>query len=83
MNFITDESLRYVPASTFDRYQNVPATVNYYFSDRGAFRFDNIQALDLSVDYRLRLGRTELFVQPEVINVFNENGAFIGGTGIR
>lgn len=56
--------------------------MNYFFSDRGAFRFDNIQALDLSVNYRLKLGRTEFFVQPELINVFNENSAFTGGVGI-
>ena len=60
-----------------------PSTINYYFSDRGGLRWDNVQSTDLSVNYRLNLGRFEFFLQPEVINVFNENAVINGNLTIR
>ncbi|MGZ8867483.1 MAG: hypothetical protein ACXW2P_03995, partial [Thermoanaerobaculia bacterium] len=68
----------YLPQGVVDSYENNPGTVNYFFGDRGGYRFDGVNALDLSVNYRLRLGRAELFLQPEIINVMNEKAQFIG-----
>ena len=82
VNFITDPSLGYLSDETFDKYSNGPAAVNYYFGDRGGFRWDDVSALDLSINYRLRLGPAELFVQPELINVFNENAVIAGRTAV-
>jgi outer membrane receptor protein involved in Fe transport len=45
----------------------------YYFSDRGAFRTDAVTATDLSLNYRLPVGRFELFAQGQLLNAFNED----------
>lgn len=45
----------------------------YYFSDRGAFRTDSVTATDFSLNYRLPLGRFELFAQGQLLNAFNED----------
>jgi hypothetical protein len=61
-----------------DLYVSVPTGVNYFFSDRGEFRWEDVHATDLAVNYMLPLGRVGLFVQGEVTNVFN-NSAQVGG----
>jgi hypothetical protein len=82
VNFITDPEAGYVSQNVFDRYANVPAQINYFFSERGAYRWDDVTALDLSINYRLRLGAAELFIQPELINAFNENAVIAGRTAV-
>ena len=61
-----------------DLYVSVPTGVLYYFSERGEFRWDDVLSTDLAVNYGLPLGRVGLFVQGEVLNVFN-NSAQVGG----
>jgi outer membrane receptor for ferrienterochelin and colicin len=52
-----------------------PSSVTYYYTARDAFRTDDIKRTDLSLTYTIRLFNTvELFVQPQVINVFNNQG---------
>jgi hypothetical protein len=82
VNYVSDPTLEYQPEATYDRYSNSPQAVNYFFSDRGALRWDDIHATDLSVNYRVSIGRAELFVQPEIVNVFNNNGVFQGTTTV-
>jgi hypothetical protein len=53
-------------------YHNPPTTVNYFFSDRGAFRTDDLMSTDLAINYNLPLGRVNLFAQGELINAFDE-----------
>lgn len=53
-------------------YASPPANVTYYFSDRGEFRTPDVYRVDLSLNYSVRLGRIELFIAPEVINVTDE-----------
>ena len=57
-------------------YVGWPAAPNYYFSDRGAFRTESVTSTDLAINYSFFVniggGQLELFVQPEVTNVFNE-----------
>ncbi|HUO86587.1 MAG TPA: TonB-dependent receptor, partial [Thermoanaerobaculia bacterium] len=55
-------------------YESPPTSVTYFFSDRGEFETDDITRTDLALNYSLNLGRFEVFVQPEVLNVFNEDG---------
>ncbi len=59
-------------------YETPPTTNLYFFSDRGEHRFDDITRTDLSLNYAFlwnALGRQiELYLQPEVINVFDEDG---------
>jgi hypothetical protein len=57
-----------------------PATtsINYFYTNRDAFRTDDITATDLSLNYGFELAALgkdiELYVQPEILNVFNEQG---------
>jgi hypothetical protein len=66
-NFVTNPGYRTPPSST-----------TYNFTARDAFHTDNITRTDLSLNYTFVLpirGRdVEIFVQPEIINVFNETG---------
>lgn len=68
-------------------YENPPSTVTYFFSDRGAFEYDDITATDLSINYSFlwdAFGRQiEVFLQPEVINLFDESGLLDFDTRIR
>lgn len=57
-------------------------TVNYYASDRGEFRWDDLTATDLAINYTLPVWRVNVFAQGEVINVFNENAQINGRTGV-
>jgi outer membrane receptor for ferrienterochelin and colicin len=66
----------YVPAGL--PYVNPPATVTYYFTKRGAYHTDNITRTDLSLNYGFKfpaLGKdVEIFLIPQLTNVFNEHG---------
>ena len=64
-------------------YENPDSTHAYYFSDRGAFRRDDVTATDLAVNYEVPIGRVNLFVQGEIINAFNEQAVVWGPTSIR
>jgi outer membrane receptor protein involved in Fe transport len=59
-------------------YENPPTTATYFFTDRDEFHSDDITSTDLALNYGFVFnawGReVEVFVQPEVINVFNEDG---------
>lgn len=54
-----------------------PSTSEYWFTDRDAFHTDDVHRSDLSLNYSLNLtvgGRDiEIFLQPEVLNIFNED----------
>jgi hypothetical protein len=58
-------------------YVTPPDNVTYFFSDRGEFTFDDVTTTDLSLNYAFlwnALGRQiQVFLQPEVLNVFNED----------
>lgn len=54
---------------------NLPTTVSYFFGGRGNLKTDDITRTDVSINYNVRLFKTlELFIQPEVLNLFNERG---------
>jgi hypothetical protein len=67
-------------------YAGNPSFQTYYFSDRGAFRWDDISRTDLAINYSFFVniggGQLELFLQPEVTNLFNENGVIDGNVNI-
>jgi hypothetical protein len=52
-------------------YVNPPARETYYYTARDAFRTPNVFRTDLTFNYAFRVGGLDLFVKPEVINVFN------------
>jgi len=60
---------------------------DYFFSDKGEFTYDDITRTDLALNYSFlwnAFGRqVEVFVQPEVLNLFNEQGLVNFDTRIR
>jgi hypothetical protein len=65
-------------------YNTRPSSVTYYYTARDEFRTDNINRFDLSLTYSIKLFNTvELFVQPQVINVFNAQGVIAVDTTVR
>lgn len=57
-------------------YVTPPTALNYYFSERGEFRFDDTTSTSLALNYDTNpswLRGVSLFVQAEVLNVFNED----------
>jgi hypothetical protein len=66
-------SIRSGPFVTNPGYEQPPATVSYWFTDRDAFRTEAMHRTDVSVNYSYRFGgKTELFGQIQVLNVFNQ-----------
>jgi hypothetical protein len=67
-------------------YAGSPGFSAYYFSERGAYTWEDVTRTDISLNYSffLNLGGTqlELFLQPEVINVFNEDAVISGNTTV-
>ncbi len=53
------------------QYANIPVSTTYYFSDRGAYRFDSLKATDLALNYEIPVHGVAFFAKGEVRNVFN------------
>ncbi|HEX9983455.1 MAG TPA: carboxypeptidase regulatory-like domain-containing protein [Thermoanaerobaculia bacterium] len=62
----------------------LPTAESYYISERGAFRWDDITATSLALNFNSRpfFRRMQLFLQAEVRNVFNEQGQVSGDTTV-
>jgi hypothetical protein len=58
-----------------------PSVVTYWFTDRDAFRTDDVTATDLSFNYAFQWQAfskgLEVYLQPEVLNVFDEDAALL------
>ncbi|MHB0969926.1 MAG: TonB-dependent receptor [Thermoanaerobaculia bacterium] len=63
-------------------YASRPSGVAYYFSDRGEYRWDDLTATDLAINYEVPISRISLFLQGEVINVFDESAQINGSTSV-
>jgi outer membrane receptor protein involved in Fe transport len=64
-------------------YLSPPVWNNTWFEARDTYRTDDIHSTDLAINFSFFLGRNiELFIQPEVINVFNEDGVVTVNTKI-
>ncbi len=74
------------PFVTNPGYASPPSSVTYYFSAPDAFYTDDITRTDLAVNYAFSwnaFGReVEVFLQPEVLNLFNEDGVTGVFTGV-
>jgi outer membrane receptor protein involved in Fe transport len=65
-------------------YKQRPATSTYYYTARDAFRTDDIKRTDLSLTWTIRLWQTlEFFMQPQVLNVTNNQGAIAVNTTVQ
>lgn len=63
-------------------YATPPPDVDYWFTDRDAFDTDDLTRTDVGINYAFQIGDWELFVQPEVLNVFNEDSAISVNTTV-
>ena len=63
-------------------YAAPPATVPYYFTARDAYRTDDIWTTNLSLSLNLNLGPVEIFVLPQILNVFNNDGVLAPNTSV-
>jgi len=67
-------------------YATPPANQTYYYTARDAYTTDNITRTDLAANYSFMVpafgSNLEFFIQPEVINVFNEKGVVAVNTTV-
>jgi hypothetical protein len=65
-------------------YEDPPTAVNYYFGGgRSPFRFEDSTRTDLALNVDLKIWKSlEVFLQPELLNVFNEDALTGGRIGI-
>jgi outer membrane receptor protein involved in Fe transport len=64
-------------------YKTPPTSVQYFFSDRGAFRTDNISETSLTATYNLpTFGRVNVFLRGDVVNIFNQQGVEFTSTAL-
>jgi hypothetical protein len=74
------------PATGTDRLPYVRATpvntVTYFFSDRGAFRWDDIHATDVALNYRFPFRQFQLFFEGDIINAFDNQGQIGGNVAV-
>ncbi len=63
-------------------YAAPPATVQYYFTARDAYRTDDVWATNLSLNLSANIGPVEIFVQPQILNVFNNDAVLAPNTSV-
>jgi hypothetical protein len=64
------------------KYLSEPTGVTYYFSDRGEFRWDDVTRTDLALNYTVPITKVSLFIEGEIINLFDEQAQIAGNTAI-
>ncbi|MBK9090917.1 MAG: TonB-dependent receptor [Holophagales bacterium] len=53
-------------------YLNPPSSVTYTFGPRGSYKLDDIYSTDIGMSFNFKVaGTLEIFVEPQVLNVFN------------
>lgn len=70
----TIDARPFVDPAIRSQYLRPPTAVNYYFSDRGEFRNDDITSTDVALNYNLPIRNLGIFVQAELLNAFDEDG---------
>lgn len=55
-------------------YSQPPASVGYFFSERGEYRLDDISSTDLALNFAYPAGPLEIFLQAELLNMFDQQG---------
>ena len=78
----SDDCPQCVDPSKFN-YLNPPHSVNYYFSKRGEFHYDNISQTDLALNYFLPFGNAQFFVETQALNVFNRHSRVAFNTDVN
>ena len=63
------------PYVTNPGYISSLSSASYFFGGRGNLKTDNIFRTDLALNYKIKVvSGVELFLQPEVLNIFNRKG---------
>ncbi len=62
-------------------YETPPTNNTYYFSSRGALTTEAWYQADLSLNYSYDIGPVQIYVQPQVLNVFNSQ--HLNGTNLN
>lgn len=76
----------YIPANDPIRsaYVSPPGTSTYFFGDRGRFRWDNVTATDLALNYNTpSIHGLNFYVNAELFNALNEKAQIGGNTTVR
>ena len=68
------------PYVTNPGYVTPPSVVNYYFTARDAYRTDTIYRTDFGFNLSANIGPVEIWVQPQVQNLFNGEGVLAPNT---
>ncbi|MGA7990720.1 MAG: carboxypeptidase regulatory-like domain-containing protein [Thermoanaerobaculia bacterium] len=63
-------------------YISPPATEAYYFTARDAYRTDDIWRTDLSLMLNGKIGPVEIFVAPQILNLFNNSRVLTPNTSV-
>jgi hypothetical protein len=75
------------PFVTNPGYAIPPAAVTYFYTGRDAFRTDDLTATDLSLNYGFVFNtfgkEVEIYLQPEVLNAFDEQGVGFVNTAVQ
>jgi hypothetical protein len=75
--------VRSVISNPNNYYAVPPSNVAYFFSDRGAFRADNISSTDLGATYNLpTFGKVKVFLRADLVNALNQQGVEFAGTNL-
>ena len=56
-------------------YARPPSTETYYFSGRGVYKVESNYRADLALNYSYDIGPVQLFLSPQILNVFNAQHA--------
>ena len=70
-----------VPTDTAHKYATVITGVTYFFSPRGAYRWNSVLATDIALNYELPIHNFAFFAKAEVRNALNHK-ATIGGNSV-
>lgn len=72
------------PYVTNPGYITAPSSVTYYFTSRSAFRTPSIAQSDIALNIGFRpWGTVEIFIQPQVLNLFNNEGIVTVNSSIQ
>lgn len=81
--FVRDADLAAVGGGVVNPGYNLPPRfLDYFFSERGEFRWEDVTATDLALNYSLPIRALELFLQAEMLNVFDESAQISGDTTV-
>ncbi len=54
-------------------YADPPSSLDYYPEGKGSLMTDDVHRSDFSLNYSFLFKRFEIFIQPEIVNIFNED----------